>query len=235
MIEENQNTSPLESPPETIRLGKFRLDCLDVDQIMERLTEFVRNDHLNTFAFISRRSLIEAQEDSRLADYLMRLDACAFSEKEVLEAAGIRTGRVYEEVAGHGYLDRIFWQIVKADLGVYLLCEDETFCSRLNRYLSETFPGIRIAGANGRTAGNDIDSDHILNQINSENPDIIITGLGGKQQNLFMLQNQAKVFGKIWMNLGESPHLLEGIGMKPNWLTRRRIKRYFCDIFVENE
>ena len=75
----------------------------------------------------------------------------------------------------------------------------------------------------------------VLNLINSENPDLIITGLNGNRQNLFMIQNQTKVLGKIWMNLGQSPHLLEAVGYKQGWLTRRRIKRYFCDIFVENE
>ncbi|MCI1305596.1 MAG: WecB/TagA/CpsF family glycosyltransferase [Lachnospiraceae bacterium] len=235
MIEDHNEISPRETEQEKIRIGRFLFDLLNLDQTMERLSEFVQNDHLNTFAFLSRTTLIEAREDPHLSDYLRRLDAGVASETEVLEAAGITGGRVYEETAGHEYFERIFWQIVKGGLGVFLLCEDEPSCARLAKYLEETFPGIRIVGRTGQTEGSGVDSDHVLNLINSENPDLIITGLNGNRQNLFMIQNQTKVLGKIWMNLGQSPHLLEAVGYKQGWLTRRRIKRYFCDIFVENE
>jgi UDP-N-acetyl-D-mannosaminuronic acid transferase (WecB/TagA/CpsF family) len=235
MIDDHNTISPLEDAQEKIRIGRYSFDCLDLDQTMKRLNEFLQNDHLNTFAFISRSTLIAAEEDPHLSDYLRHLDAGVMSETEILEAAGITGGRVFEETAGHDYFERIFWQIVRGGLGVFLLCEDKPSCVRLEKYLTETFPGIRIVGRTGQTEGSGADSDHLLNLINSENPDVIITGLNGNRQNSFMFQNQTKVLGKIWMNLGSSPHLLEAVDMKPGWLTRRRIKRYFCDIFVENE
>ncbi len=234
-MNDHKAISPLENAQERIRLGRFTFDCMDLDQVMERLSEFLQNDHLNTFAFVSRNTLITASEDPHLSDYLRRLDAGVMTETEILEAAGITGGRVFEETVGHDYFERIFWRIVRDGLGVFLLCEDEPSCARLKNYLGETFPGIRIVGHTGQTEGSGVDSDHLLNLINSVNPEIIITGLNGNRQNLFMIQNQNKVLGKIWVNLGQSPHLLEAVDLKESWLTRRRIKRYFSDIFVENE
>ncbi|MGI6118846.1 MAG: WecB/TagA/CpsF family glycosyltransferase [Bilifractor sp.] len=220
---------------ERIRVGDFELDCLNVDQVMERLQEFIQNDHLNTFAFLSRKMLIEANEDAILKDYVRRLDVGVICEHEVLEAAGITGGRVFEDVVTNNYYERLFWQIVKAELGVYLLCEEGQQCTRLKKFLEETYPGIRIVGMSCELAGGGVDSDHVLNQINSAFPDIVITGLSGNRQNHFMIQNQAKVFGKIWMNLGESPWFQSGSGVRTGWLASRRIKRYFRQIFVQND
>lgn len=230
----HRDMSPPESQPDQIRLGQFTLDLLNLDEIMERLNEFLQNDHLNTFAFLSRQTLLDAKENTRLADYIARLDASVPCETELLEAAGVTGGRVFEEVGSHKFFDRIFWQMVKAGLGLYLLGESEKECTHLEEYLLETFPGIRVVGRIWLEDGLH-DSDHILNRINSENPDVILTGLTGQKQNLFMLRNQSKVLGKIWMNFGESPYLRETVGMKQSWLIRQRIKRYFCDIFVHNE
>ena len=71
---------------------------------MERLAEFIENDRLDSIGIITMNTLLLAEkEDLTWRSYLENLDMSVIGEKEVLEAVGITSGQVYDEVADNEF------------------------------------------------------------------------------------------------------------------------------------
>ena len=81
----------------------------------------------------------------------------------------------------------------------------------------DTYPGISIAGETADVADENTSIDHLVNEINSVSPDVIISGLQGCRQDQFLLENRQKINGKIWLSLGEHPNIQNEAGLKVSW------------------
>ena len=46
--------------------------------------------------------------------------------------------------------------------------------------------------------------DSLVNEINSQTTDVIVSGLAGTRQDRFVLENSSKISAKIWLSLGFS-------------------------------
>lgn len=195
----------------------LRLDYMTVDQKMERLSEFLHNDRLDSIGVITMNTLLLAEKEASWRAYLENLDMSVIGEKEVLEAVGITSGQIYEEVSENEFPARKFWYLINQDQGMFLLGESQEEVEGLKKYLIETYPGIRVVGAAADVPGVDTSVDSILNQINSLSPDVIISGLQGIRQDQFLMENRQKVGGKIWLGLGEHPELQNEAGLKVGW------------------
>ncbi len=100
-----------------------RLDYLNVESAMERIIEFIQNDRLDTVGIITMNMLLLTEENTRWKEYLEELDMSVPGEKEVLEAAGINSGQIYEEVEENEFFARLFWYLISQDLKIFLLGE----------------------------------------------------------------------------------------------------------------
>ena len=194
-----------------------RLDYLNVESAMERIIESIQNDRLDTVGIITMNMLLLTEENTRWKEYLEELDMSVPGEKEVLEAAGINSGQIYEEVEENEFFARLFWYLISQDLKIFLLGESREEVEGLRRYLLDTYPGISIAGETADVADENTSIDHLVNEINSVSPDVIISGLQGCRQDQFLLENRQKINGKIWLSLGEHPNIQNEAGLKVSW------------------
>lgn len=195
----------------------LKLDYLNVDSEMERLTEFIHNDRLDSIGIITMNTLLLAEKEDTWRTYLENLDMSVIGEKEVLEAVGITSGQIYDEVADNEFPARMFWYMINQDLGIFLLGESQEEVEGLKKYLLDTYPGIRIEGMAADVAGVDMSVDSIINEINSISPDVIISGLQGIHQDQFLMANRQKIGARIWLGLGEHPELQNEAGLKVGW------------------
>ena len=193
------------------------VDYLNVDSEMERIVQFMQNDHLNTVGIITMETLLKSRETPRWKEYMENLDMGVPGEREVLEAAGIDSGQIYEEVEENEFFARLFWYLISQNRKVFLLGESPEEVEGLRKYLLETYPGLEIAGETADVVEGDASTDHLVNEINSVSPDVIISGLQGFRQDQFLLENRHKINGKIWLGLGEHPEIRNEAGLKVGW------------------
>ena len=59
--------------------------------------------------------------------------------------------------------------------------------------------------------------DSLVNEINSQTTDVIVSGLAGTRQDRFVLENSSKISAKIWLSLGEHSTLQNEAGIKTSW------------------
>ncbi len=216
----------------------LKLDYLSVDSEMERLLDFLHNERLDSIGIITMNTLLLAEKEESWRNYLENLDMTVIGEKEVLEAVGISSGQIYDEVADNEFAARMFWYMINHELRMFLLGESQEEVEGLKKYLLETYPGISIVGAAADVAGIDMSVDSIINEINSLSPDVIISGLQGIRQDQFLMENRQKINSRIWLGLGEHPEIQNEAGLKVGWwstLLKKNTFRRLVAKSIENK
>lgn len=194
------------------------LDNYPVDEAMDIVSEYMQNDRLNTIGIVTMQMLMLAGEDEQWKTYLQDLDMSIIGETEILTAAGIeKDGTLYEEIETNEFIARLFWYLIQNQSRVFVLGETEDEVGSLEKYLLETYPGIQVAGGAVVETLDETGVDSLLNEINSETADVIVSGLKGTRQDKFVMDNRSKISAKIWFSLGEHPTVQNEAGIKISW------------------
>lgn len=196
----------------------IHIDHMNVDSAMKEVAGFLRTDSLKTVGIVTMNALLNAAEDSVQREYLEQLDLGVVGELEVLDAAGVRSGQIYEETEENEFLARFFWHLITNNYTFFLLGESTEEVQALQTYVQETYPDIMIRGKACEIAGDQRSADWIVNEINGSGADVIISGLQGAAQAAFLLDNRKKINGKIWISLGEHINIQNEAGLKNTWL-----------------
>ncbi len=83
-----------------------QIEYCSVDASMERIAEMMKNDRLDTVGVVTMNTLLLAAEDPTWKQYLEDMDMTVIGESEVLKAAGIQEGQVWEEVEENEFIAR---------------------------------------------------------------------------------------------------------------------------------
>lgn len=194
------------------------LDNYPVDEALEIVSDYMQNDRLNTIGIVTMQMLMLAGEDEQWKAYLQDLDMSIIGETEILTAAGIeKDGTLYEEIETNEFIARLFWYLIQNQSRVFVLGEMEDEVRSLEKYLIETYPGIQVAGGAVVETLDEAGVDSLLNEINSETADVIVSGLKGTRQDKFVMDNRSKISAKIWFSLGEHPTVQNEAGIKSSW------------------
>ena len=86
-------------------------------------------------------TLLLAEKEPDWKRYLENLDMSVISEKEILEAVGITSGQVYDEVAENEFPARMFWYLINQGLRVFLLGGEPGRSRGSEKYLQENVSG----------------------------------------------------------------------------------------------
>ena len=136
----------------------------------------------------------------------------------MLEAAGIDPETPsYEEVETNEFIARFFWGLIQKKSRIFVLGDTEEELQTLQKYLTETYPGIEIGGGAVVETLEESAFDSLVNEINSQTTDVIVSGLAGTRQDHFVLENSSKISAKIWLSLGEHSTLQNEAGIKTSW------------------
>lgn len=100
---------------------------------------------------------------------------------------------------------------------IFVLGDTGEELQTLQKYLTETYPGIEIGGGAVVETLEESAFDSLVNEINSQTTDVIVSGLAGTRQDRFVLENSSKISAKIWLSLGEHSTLQNEAGIKTSW------------------
>ena len=101
------------------------------------------------------------------------------------------------------FIARFFWGLIQKKSRIFVLGDTGEELQTLQKYLTETYPGIEIGGGAVVETLEESAFDSLVNEINSQTTDVIVSGLAGTRQDRFVLENSSKISAKIWLSLGE--------------------------------
>ena len=192
-----------------------QIEYCSVDASMERIADMMKNDRLDTVGVVTMNTLLLAAEDPTWKQYLEDMDMTVIGESEVLKAAGIQEGQVWEEVEENEFIARFFWYLIQQHSRIFVLGETEDEVGGLRTYLKDTYPEIQIVG--GAAVEEDTQAEGVMNEINSLTVDVIVSGLQGHRQDRLAIENRSQLNSKIWFCLGEHPNIQTDAGLKVSW------------------
>ena len=167
-----------------------------VDAAMEIAEEYLSNDKLNTIGIVTMQMLMQASKEPTWKQYIEDLDLTVIGETEVLEAAGIDPETPsYEEVETNEFIARFFWGLIQKKSRIFVLGDTGEELQTLQKYLTETYPGIEIGGGAVVETLEESAFDSLVNGRDCERPCRNAAGSfrSGKQQ-----QNQRKNLAEPW-------------------------------------
>lgn len=192
-----------------------QIDYRNVDASMERITEMMKNDRLDTVGIVTMNTLLLAAEDPTWKQYLEEMDMTVIGDSEVLKAAGMQEGQIAEEVREDEFIARFFWYLIQQHNRIFVLGETKEEVEGLRTYLRDTYPGIEVVG--GAAVEDDTPAEEVMNEINSLTVDVIVSGLQGHRQDRLAIENRSQLNSKIWFCLGEHPNIQTDAGLKVSW------------------
>ena len=147
LLEFRRKTEAYRTMNAELEILGVKLKHYRVDAAMEIAEEYLSNDKLNTIGIVTMQMLMQASKEPTWKQYIEDLDLTVIGETEVLEAAGIDPETPsYEEVETNEFIARFFWGLIQTKSRIFVLGDTEEELQTLQKYLTETYPGIEIGG-----------------------------------------------------------------------------------------
>ena len=171
-----------------------------VREAMKKTDAFLRDGKVSTIAYITMRGLMEAEGSQERPDFLRELDLTVPADSDILRAAGIATRNRVREVDNDEFLTEFLRKIVRGRQTVYLLTSTQGQLQLLRDGLLSYQENLRIIGSYSLDELEQ-DDDYLVNEINVETPNVLITNISSPQREAFFEANQMKLNVEVWLML----------------------------------
>ena len=205
-----------------IEILGISIDNYTVREAMLCIENFFNSTSMNTVESISMEMLVCAENDETLRECIEELDLAIINEKEILQAAKVTSAQRIRETTEKKFFKEFIKRVIRNNQTVYLFANSRQDIERLEKFLEENDCGKMKITGNSVVEECKGDYDNLVNDINIESPDIILSVLPSPQQEYFLMENKAKINAQIWYGLGTDYDKMSGISSIRRWI--RKIK-----------
>jgi len=224
-------------------LKRFRIDVLGVgvdpvtvDELHAEVLRLVREDGLSLMLNANAHCLNLCYRDRVLRDFLNRADVVFCDGFGVKVAAWLLGERIPERITYADWAWRLAALAEAEGLSLYFLGARPGIAAKAARKLEERHPDLKISGARHGYfdhAPGSPENTAVVREINAQEPDILLVGLGMPLQERWLMENRRNlnvrvalaggaVFDYVSGELRRGPRLLTDNGFE--WLARLLIE-----------
>ena len=185
-----------------IQILGMKLDNYSVRESILLAESYLNGTSLNAIEDISMKMLMESENNEILGQALQELDMTIIGEKEILTAAEVETPQRLKETVEHEFFHEFMKRIARNHKIVYILGEKSEQIKALVGFLKEHYPRVTVSGV---FALEDCPGDYesIINEVNGEAADVVISVIPSPQQEEFLMNYKSKMSAKVWYGIGE--------------------------------
>ena len=207
------------------------IDALTAKDTLKKLVQYVESETLNTVEVITLELLIQGQGDQKWKEQMREMDLVLPGERDILDASEKAAGLLDDPQSLDGHLmkeleKKLFFKMFlkylqRSQKKVFLLAGSEEDLSLLDKAVRPYMRGMIRSGS----AVLPMDSgrkESIINEINSVEPDCILSVLPYPVQEGFISDAKALLNARVWMGFGLSL-IQEGQEKRPV----RKLRRFF--------
>lgn len=166
-----------------------------------RKTEiFLRDQKLNTIAYITTRGLMAAEESAELRSFLSNIDLTVAADSDILHAAGIENRNRIREIENDEFMEEFLKKLVRGKRSVYLLTGTREQLTELEECLKSYQQSLRIVGKFSLDRL-EKEEDWLINEMNSLMTEVVISNISSPQRETFFENNHMKMNAHIWLML----------------------------------
>jgi N-acetylglucosaminyldiphosphoundecaprenol N-acetyl-beta-D-mannosaminyltransferase len=220
-----------------IEMMGIRLDNYTVRESLLRLDTYLGNTILNIIETVTMKQLILSVEMPVIKNCLNQADLCVIGECEILSETENDAIQRMREVRNWDFLHELLKRMSYGRKRVFLLAMTDEELHQIQKMFLEKVPQFEAAGSYAveSCVG---DMDTIVNEINGETPDIVISALDSPMEEEFILSHKDKIGTSVWYGIGVSYYKNQGkiqVGNTLKKLALRGRLRHSVSKYRQNE
>lgn len=171
-----------------------------VREAMRKTDSFLKDTKVSTIAYITARGLMAAEESPGLKTFLSNIDLTVAADTDILRAAGIENRNRTKEIENDEFMEEFLKKLVRGKRKVYLLTGTGEQLAALESCLMSYQDNLKIVG---RFSLDELekDEDWLINEMNGQAPDVVISNISSPQRESFFENNHMKMNARIWLML----------------------------------
>ena len=160
--------------------------------------EYLKNDGLNSYVFLSTKLIEAAAENEELSANLKEVDLLLPGEDQVYGGIKLPFARKNMVMGYHALLelaskmDKVYT--------VYFLAESDTDITKITNFTRINFPRLRVVGTYVRQ--DEWTAEQLVNAINSANPDMVINTCSIPMESRWVVSYLQQISAKLYIGLG---------------------------------
>ena len=169
-----------------IQILGMKLDNYSVRESILLAESYLNGTSLNAIEDISMKMLMESENNEVLGQALQEVE----------------TPQRLKETVEHEFFHEFMKRIARNHKIVYILGEKSEQIKALVGFLKEHYPRVTVSGV---FALEDCPGDYesIINEVNGEAADVVISVIPSPQQEEFLMNYKSKMSAKVWYGIGE--------------------------------
>ena len=211
--------NPPERAPEYDILG-VRVHRVTMEQAMERVAEFIRQDRPHIIVTTDAGGIIRARDDERVRDIMNNADLVTADGAGVVLAARLLNLGIDTRVAGCDMVEEISRTAAAHDRSVFLLGAAPGVAEKAAEKLQERIPGLRIAGTQDGYFKPE-DEPAIVQRIREARPAALFVALGAPRQEIWIVEHMEQLGVPVCIGIGGSFDVISGLKQRaPVWMQK---------------
>ncbi len=204
-----------------------RLKDYSVRESMRRINTYLNNDKCNTIDFVTHDLLLNAAGSEELKKNIEDMDMTLMTTADILSAGGIESYYREREILSNLFLKGLFRKLEKEKRKIFLISENADKMALLKNDMSKFAANLNITGEyiTEEKVGGD---DGIVNEVNSNLPDVVFINLSSPEAEKFVASNRSRMNVKFVMILRElSFKITEDGSIKKGGIADFFIRKFF--------
>ena len=186
-----------------IEIMGVEIDNYSVRESLLLADAYLNNNVMNTIEYITMDTISKAAKDPYLKNQLEKIDLLMPCEKEMLDVYGIKDIQRRKEIGENVFFVEFLRKAIRLNKKVFILGEKESAVINLKEFLQQYYVELQLVGSvTLESGGKDIQG--LVNTMNAEAPDIILSILPSPQQEDFLEEQNDKISAKVWFGFGNS-------------------------------
>ena len=182
-------------------------DDLTMDEAVEIALGFMQERHACYACTPNPEIVMTAKGDAALRAALSGAELVLADGVGITKAAAMLGTPLKSRVPGIDFASNVISRLAEGGGSVYLLGAKPLVAEAAAEKLTQTYPGIVIAGTND---GYFTDDAPVIEKINAASPDFLMVCLGSPKQELWMYANAGRLSCGLMAGLGGSLDVLAG-------------------------
>ncbi len=199
--------------------------------VLENLTKIGINLDNNVFTTVEEiymNTLLVAKEDELVKTTIESMDVTVVSETGILDAVGENTILRRYEIERRDFFFQLMRILERNRYTIYVIGATTKEVEETCQYLADEFSRLKIVGAKAMEEITGAD-EMMINEINMEAPDVIVSVLPTPEQENFLAEHRAMLSTRLWYGVGSGKitgrkHSLSAILTKK--IRERKLKTY---------
>lgn len=185
-----------------IQILGLEIDNYSVREAILLAESYLNGNSVSTIETVSMKMLTDAENYEVVGHAVREMDLTIIGEKEILLAAEITTPQRLKETTEHEFAHEFMKRVVRNRRKVYLLGEKAEHIDLLKDFLEEKYNKMLIVGDSALEECQG-DYENIINQVNGEAADVLISILPTPLQEEFLMEYKNKMGVKVWYGMGD--------------------------------